>query len=88
MRKVVWDAEIKTICKIAVTCPLVIGAEIGDRALDFDNQEVARFADPEDVGAAPIDERKFDEAGIAELIERSADAAREEGGCRRGVDAG
>ena len=88
MRKVVRDREIKTICKIAVTRPLAIGAEIGDRALDFDNQEVAGFAKREDVGAAPVDERKFDEAGIAELIERSADAAREEGGCRRGIDAG
>ena len=81
MRKVVRDREIKTNCKIAVTRPLAIGAEIGDRALDFDNQEVARFADPEDVGAAPIDERKFDEAGIAELIEGAADAPREKG-CR------
>jgi hypothetical protein len=87
LRKVVRDREIKTICKITVTRPLAIGAEIGDRALDLDNQEIASLAEPEDVGAAPVDERKFDEARIAQLVERTANAAREKGGGRRGVDA-
>ena len=88
MRKVVRDREIKTICKITVTRPLAIGSEIGDRTLNLDNQEIASPAEPEDVGAAPVEKRKFGEAGITELVERAADAAREERGCRRGVNTG
>jgi hypothetical protein len=71
--------EIKTICKIAVGRPFAIGTEIGDRAFDLDNQEITTLAEPEDVGAAPIDQREFGEAGIAELLKRAADAACEEG---------
>ena len=77
MGKVVRHREIKTIRKIAITCPFAIAAEICDRALDFDNHEVTSLAEPEDIGAAPVDERKFDEAGIAELVKSAADAARE-----------
>ena len=77
MGKVVRHREIKTVREIAITCPFAIAAEIGDRALDFDNHEVASLAEPEDIGAAPVDERKFDEAGIAELVKSAADAARE-----------
>ena len=82
MGKVVRHREIKTVREIAITCPFAIAAEIGDRALDFDNHKVASLAEPEDIGAAPIDERKFDEADIAELVEGAANAAREERGCR------
>ena len=86
MWKVGRDREIKTICKIAVGRPLAIGSEIGDRALDLDNQEIASLAKPKDVGAAPVDQRKFDEAGIAELVERTADTAGQERGGRCGFD--
>ena len=82
MGKVVRHREIKTVREIAITRPFAIAAEIGDRALDFDNHEVASLAKPEDIGASPVDEREFDEAGIAELVEGAADAAREKGGCR------
>ena len=73
--KVGRDREIKTICKIAVGRPLVIGPEIGDRALDLDNQEIASLAKPKDIGAAPVGQRKFDEAGIAELVKSAAAGA-------------
>ena len=88
MGKVVRDREIQTIRKIAITRPFAIAAKIGDRALDFDNHEVARLAEPEDIGAAPVDERKFDEAGIAELVEGAADAPGEKRGCRQGLGGG
>ena len=84
--KVGRDREIKTICKIAVGRPLVIGPEIGDRALDLDNQEIASLAKPKDIGAAPVGQRKFDEAGIAELVERTADTAGQERGGQCGFD--
>ena len=82
MGKVVRDREIKTIREIAITRPFAIAAEIGDRALDFDDHKGAGLAESEDVGAAPVDEWKFNEAGIAELVKSAADAAREERGCR------
>ena len=53
--------------------------------------ETTGLAEPEDVGAAPVDKRKFDEAGVSELVERAADAARQKdggegfGGTRGGV---
>ena len=86
MRKVVRNREIQTISEIAVGCPFAIGAKIGDRALDLDDHDVAGFSEPKDVGAASIRERKFDEAGIAELAERAADTPREQRGglCRFG----
>ena len=88
MRKVVRDREIKTICKITVTRPLAIGAKIGDRTLDLHDQQVAGLAESKDVGAAPVDQRKFDEAGVAELVERAADTAREKESSGRRVDGG
>ena len=81
MGKVVRHREIKTVREIAITRPFAIAAEIGDRALDFDDHEVASLAEPEDIGAAPVDEWKFDETGIAELVKGAADTAREK---RRG----
>jgi len=60
LRKMARDREIKTIGKIAVTLPLAVGAKIGDRALDLDDDEVTGLAEPEDVGAAAVEEREFD----------------------------
>ena len=88
LRKMARDREIKTIGKIAVGRPFVVGAKVGDRALDLDDHEIAGPAEPEDVGTAPVEEREFNETGIAELVEGAADAAREEGRCRRRLDAG
>ena len=38
--------------------------------------------------AAPVDEREFGKAGIAELLKRAADAACQHGGDRGGFDGG
>jgi len=45
--------------KIAVGDPLAVGAEIGDGALDFDNHEIAGFAEGENIGAPAVGEREF-----------------------------
>lgn len=82
LRKVVWNREKQTIGEIAVDHPLAIGAKIGDRVLDLDDHDVTGLSEPEDIGAAPVGERKFDEAGIAELVERAADTPREQRGGR------
>ena len=73
--KLVRNSEVEPIRELPVQRPFAVRAEIGDRALDLDDQEVARPAEREDVGATPVGEREFDKARIAELLERAADAA-------------
>ena len=69
--------EIETIGEIAVGRPFAVGTEIGNRALDLDDDEVAGLAEGQHIGAPPVGERELDEAGIAELVERPAHATRE-----------
>ena len=73
----VWNREIETICKIAVSYPLTIGTEVGDRALDLDDHEVTCLAEAEEICAASADERKLDEDSVAELAEGAANTPRE-----------
>ena len=80
MGKVVLDREIETICEIAVSYPLMIGAKVGDRGFDLDDHEIARLAEAQKVRAASTGERKLDEGRIAELAQRAADAAHEQRG--------
>jgi len=88
LRKVVWNREIKSICKIAVGDPLAIGTEIGDRTLDLDDHEVAVLPKAKNISAATVGERKLQKAGIAELVQRTAYTAREQRGGRCGVESG
>ena len=69
--------EIEAVREIAIAAPFAVGAEIGDRGFDFDDDQIARPAERQDVGAAAIGEREFEQAGIAELGERAAGAARQ-----------
>ena len=77
-RKIVRHGEIKPVRELSVGGPFAVGAEIGHRALDLDDDEVAGLAERENVGAPAVGEREFDQAGIAELLERAADAARQQ----------
>src|SRR4029079_4646992 len=45
-----------------------------------DDHQFALVAERNDVGAAAVAEREFEEARIAELLERTANAARQQGG--------
>jgi len=72
-----WDGKIETVGKIAILDPFTIGAEIGDRGFDLDDDEIAATAEGENIGASPIGEREFKEARITELLERAADSAGE-----------
>jgi hypothetical protein len=74
-RKLVRNSEVEPIREIPVQSPFAIRAEIGHRAFDLDYHQIAGLAEREDVGAAPVGEREFEEARIAELLERAADAA-------------
>ena len=81
-RKVVWNREIETICEIAISYPLAIGTEVGDRGFDLDNRKVTSLTEAQDVRAASVGEWKFDESSVAELAERAANPSREEYGGR------
>ena len=84
-RKFVRHSEIEPVRELPVAGPFAVGAEIGHRALDLDDDEVARLAERQHVGAAAIGQREFDKARIAELRQRPADAARQQQGRTRAV---
>src|SRR5437868_3677736 len=78
--ELVRHSEVKPVREFPIAGPFTVGAEIGHRALDLDNDEIAGFAKRQNVGPLSVGERKFGEAGITELIERAADAARQQQG--------
>ncbi len=78
--KVVGNREIQTICEIAVSYPLAIGTEVGDRGFDLDDRKITSLAEAEDVRPASVGEWKFDESSVAELVEHAANPSREEHG--------
>ncbi len=78
MGKVLWDRKIQTICEIAVSYPLAIGTEVGDRGFDLDYRKVTSLPKAEDIRAASVCEGKFDKSSVAELVERAANPSREE----------
>jgi len=82
-RKVARNREKKPVGKFFVTGPFTIGPEVGHRAFDLDDDEVAGLAEREDVGTASICEREFEQTGIAELFERPAGAPRQQRGASR-----
>jgi hypothetical protein len=75
-RKPARHGETQAVGKFAIVRPFVVGAKIGDRTLDFDDNQVAALAERQNIGAAAVGEREFDEARIAEVIEGAAHAAR------------
>jgi len=75
-RKVVRHSEIKPVRELSIPGPFTVRAEISERALDLDDDEVTGSAERQDVGTLPADEREFEQAGITELVERAAHAAR------------
>src|SRR5205823_13512633 len=66
-RKFIRDSKIEPVRELPVEGPLAIRPEIGHRAFDLDDHQVAFLAERDDVGAAAVGEREFEEAGIAEL---------------------
>jgi hypothetical protein len=74
-RKLVRNSEVEPVGVLPVEGPLAIRAEIGDRAFDLYYHQIAGQAERDYVGAAAVGEREFEEARIAELVERAADAA-------------
>ncbi len=89
--KLVRHREVEPIRVLPIEGPFAIRAEIGHRAFDLDYHQIAGLAECDYVGAAPVGEREFEEAGIAELLERAADAPRQQtsrggkGGAHRAV---
>src|SRR6266446_6394090 len=77
-RKLVRHSEVEPIREFPIEGPFAIRAEIGHRAFDLDYHQLAGLAERQDVGAAPVGEREFEEARIAELLERAADAPRQQ----------
>src|SRR4029079_12405196 len=73
-------SKVEPVCELPIAGPFAVGAEIGNRTLDLDDDEIARLAERQDVGAAPVGQGEFDEAGITELRQRPADAARQQQG--------
>jgi hypothetical protein len=75
--KTAWYGKIETIGEFAIIGPLAVGTEIGDRALDLDDDQIAAAPQRENIRAAAVGEREFEQAGVAELLERAADTASE-----------
>ena len=48
-----------------VVAPFVVGAKVGDRRLDLDDQQRAVAVDADDVGAPPVGERQLGDGGEA-----------------------
>jgi hypothetical protein len=71
-RKPARHGEIKPVGELPVTAPFMVGAEVGDRGFDLDNDQIACPAEREDIGAAAVGEREFEETGIAPPGERAA----------------
>src|SRR5438874_259594 len=76
--KLVRHSEIEPVRELPIKGPFTIGAEIGHRAFDLDYHQVAGLAERQDVGAAAVGEREFAKARIAELLERAANASRQQ----------
>src|SRR5204862_7801032 len=76
--KLVRHSEVEPVREFPIEGPFTIRAEIGHRAFDLDYHQIAGLAECQNVGAAPVGEREFEEARIAELLERAADAPRQQ----------
>ena len=58
-----------------IVAPFVVGAKIGDRRLDLDDQQRAVAVDADDVGAPPAGERQLGDGGETARPEQPPDAA-------------
>ena len=67
--------EVETIGKLAISRPLLVCPKIGHRAFDLDDHQVAALAEGHNIGAATIGEREFDQTGIPELVQGTANPA-------------
>ena len=79
----VRDSEVEAVRKVAVGCPLAVGPKIGRRNLDLDDDELARSAKSENIGASAVGERELDQTCVTKLSESTADAPRQKGGANR-----
>lgn len=75
--------KVQAIGKFAIARPFLVRTEIGDRTLDLDSNDLAASPDSQNIGAASVSEREFDERGIAELVQGAANSARQSTGINR-----
>jgi hypothetical protein len=59
------DAKIKPVAMGGVVAPLAVSAEVGDRRLDFNDQQRALTVDADHVGATTVGKRQFDDTRVA-----------------------
>ncbi len=60
-----------------VVAPFAVGAKVGDRGFDLDDQQRAVAAERDDVGAAAVEQRQFGNGGKAARAQQPANAARD-----------
>jgi hypothetical protein len=77
------DGKVQAVGKFAIARPFSVGAEIGERALDLDSDDLTAPPQSQDIGAAAVGEREFDESGVAKLAQGAANSARQETGINR-----